>query len=40
MLLNWIKGGMQESSTEFLQKLGIVFENTIRVALESNDPMI
>jgi AcrR family transcriptional regulator len=40
MLLNWIKGGMQENSTEFLQKLGIVFENTIRVALESNDPMI
>jgi hypothetical protein len=36
MLLNWIKGGMNENSSEFLQKLGTTFENTIRVALENN----
>jgi AcrR family transcriptional regulator len=40
MLLDWIKGGMQENSAEFLEKLGMVFENTIRVALESDDFMV
>jgi probable dihydroxyacetone kinase regulator len=36
MLINWIKGGMIENSSEFIQKLGTTFENTIRIALEND----
>jgi hypothetical protein len=36
MLINWIKGGMVENSSEFIQKLGTTFENTIRIALEND----